>query len=473
MNLGALDTSILLAYLLGTLVFGVWIGRRPQSSSEYMLGGRNMPWWLLLFSIVATETSTVTFLSMPGISYAGDLTWLQLPMGFCIGRLLIILILMPRYFEGRVFTAYEVLQERFGAKTRRLASLLFLTTRSLADGLRLFLSAIVLQELAGIHLSLAVICLGVATIVYTFLGGLRAVVWTDFVQFVIYMSGACLAYLVLLDKIPGGWSTVESTLSESDKLRFFDFSWDFDRVGTFWAGMVGGAVLSMGTHGVDQMMVQRYLSARSRAQASLALGLSGFLAWAQAAFFMLIGLTLFVWSAGAEVASDRIFAQFIIAEMPSGARGVVLGAVFAAAMSTLSSSLNSSATTMTHDIYLPLWRKQADDSDELRVVRVFTIAFGLVQITVGCLGQYFASSVIDSVLAIAGFTTGLLLGLFLLGLRRLPVSEKSALLGFSIGLSVTTYVAFATDVAWPWYAIIASSSTLLGGMLVNRVNRAA
>ncbi|MHC5062582.1 MAG: sodium:solute symporter family transporter [Planctomycetota bacterium] len=473
MDLGGLDTGILLVYLLGTLVFGIWVGRRPQSSSEYMLGGRNMPWWLLLFSIVATETSTVTFLSMPGISFANDLTWLQLPMGFCIGRLLIIGILLPRYFEGRMFTAYEVLQKRLGARIRRLASLLFLVTRSLADGLRLYLSAIVLQELAGIDLSLAVVCLGAATIIYTFLGGLRAVVWTDFLQFLIYMSGAGLAFVVLLGEIPGGWGAVETTLSQGDKLRFFDFGWELDRIGTFWAGLIGGAVLSMGTHGVDQMMVQRYLAAKSQAQAGLALGLSGFLAWAQASFFMLIGLTLFVWSGSAEVAADRVFAQFIIQEMPVGARGIVLGAIFAAAMSTLSSSLNSSATTMTHDLYIPLRRGGASDREELKIVRAFTIFFGCIQIGVGCLGQFLASSVIDSVLAIAGFTTGLILGLFFLGLRRTRISEEAALLGFIVGLLVTGLAAFGTSLAWPWYAVLASGSTLIGGILASRLRPVA
>lgn len=469
MKLGALDTSILLAYLLGTLIFGVWMGRRPKSSADFMLGGRNLPWWLLLFSIVATETSTVTFLSVPGIAYAGDLTWLQLPMGFCIGRLLVIAIFLPRYFEGQLYTAYELLQERFGSSMRTLASLLFLITRSLADGLRLYLSAIVLQELAGIPLGAAVVCLGIATVIYTFLGGLRAVVWTDFLQFMVYMAGAGLALQVLLGEIPGGWQTVQTTLESGDKLRLFDLSLRLDRAETLWAGLIGGAVVSLGTHGVDQMMVQRYLAARSRRQASLALGLSGLLVWLQFAFFMMIGLTLFAWSGAADIPADRVFAKFIIDGMPSGARGIVLGAVFAAAMSTLSSSLNSSATTLTRDIYMPLFRAKARDSEQLRMVRAFTILFGAIQIGVGCLGQFVATSVVNSVLSIAGFTTGIILGIFLLGLCKARVSEQAALVGVSVGILLTGFAAFGTSLAWPWYALVASGSTLLAGLGANRL----
>ena len=204
MSVGAVDLAILGAYLVGVVLFGLWIGRGSSTASDYMVGGRHLPWWLILFSIVATETSTVTFLSIPGFAFSRDMTWLQIPLGFLIGRYAVAYLLMPHYFRGELFTAYEVLARRFGGDAQRVASAMFVVTRTLADGLRLFLTAIVLQEMTGIALPWAVAAIGLATILYTYFGGMRAVLWTDFVQFAIYIGGALLAFWLLLDKLPGG-----------------------------------------------------------------------------------------------------------------------------------------------------------------------------------------------------------------------------------------------------------------------------
>ena len=206
MSVGAIDLAILLAYMAGVVFLGMWVGRVTRTAADFMIGGRDLPWWVILFSIVATETSTVTFLSIPGFAYGRDMTWLQIVFGFVLGRFLVAFLLLPQYFKGNFFTAYEVLDQRFGGATKRTASLIFIVTRSLADGLRLFLSAIVLQEMTGISMVWAVIVIGVATIVYTYLGGMRAVLWTDFLQFMVYMGGALLAFWLLLDHLPGGGS---------------------------------------------------------------------------------------------------------------------------------------------------------------------------------------------------------------------------------------------------------------------------
>lgn len=470
MKIGTLDATLLLGYLVATVLFGLWMGRGNRTLSDYTVGGRNVPWWAVLFSIVATETSTVTFLSVPGIVFGdpGNLTWLQLPMGYIAGRLIVVGLLLPHYFRGQLFTAYEVLEQRFGGATKRVASVLFLVTRNLADGLRLFLTAIVLEQVAGIGLETAVVCIGIGTIVYTFVGGMRAVVWTDLVQFAVYMAGAGIALWVLCDRVPGGWEQIRAAGDAAGKFRLFDFGFALDRVQLFWTGLLGGAVLSTATHGVDQMMVQRYLCARSQREAGWALGLSGIVVTAQFALFMLLGIALWVFYQAQSTtfaSSDRVFATFIVDEMPPGLLGILLGAVFSAAMSTLSSSLNSSATTAVHDLLLP----NADDARKLRWARLLTIAFGAIQIGVGLAGQWTADAVVNNVLAIAGFTTGIVLGVFFLGVLTERVTQRAALAGLVVGATTMTAIHFGTDLAWPWYSLVGSLSTFAAGTLAARL----
>lgn len=453
------------------VAFGVWMGRRQHSAADFMVGGRDFPWWVILFSIVATETSTVSFLSVPGIAWGSDLTFLQLPIGYIVGRLVVVSLLMPRFFRGQIFTAYEVLHERFGGWVQRSASLLFIVTRTLGDGLRLFLSAIVLWKVVGIEMEYAVVCLGGATILYTFTGGMRAVLWTDAVQFLVYMSGAAIAMVVLLGQIDPVIAVLDLAKVE-DKLNFLDFRFDLVTPYLFWTGLFGGAVFAVGTHGVDQMMVQRYLCARNQRDASLALALSGPVVFLQFAFFLLIGTALYAFylqnppdPAFGAGDGDKVFASFIVDHLPVGVLGVVLGAVFSAAMSTLSSSLNSAATALVNDIYMPKQRTDVDDAARLRAVKMFTIFFGVAQIVVGIGGRYLDQSVIGSVLGIQSFTTGIILGVFFLGIFTRRVDQRAALVGLVAGLLIMTGVKFWTDLAWPWYALFGSSATFLFGIL--------
>lgn len=473
MTVGAVDLALLGVYLIGSVLFGLWVGREQKDVADYTVGGRDIPWWALLLSIVATETSTVTFLSIPGFAFARDMTWLQLPMGFVLGRLVVVALLLPQYFSGSFFTAYEVLHLRFGGATKQTASVLFIVTRSLADGLRLFLTAIVLQEMTHMPMSAAVVVIGVTTIVYTFVGGMKAVVWTDVAQFVIYVLGAVLAFGVLLERLPGGWGQLVQTGAEAHKLRVFDFGISLTNPYVFWAGLVGGLFLTIGSHGADQLMVQRYLCARSEKDAGRALWVSGVVVLAQFAFFLLIGVGLFCFYrlSPPPVAfdrPDRVFARFIVDEMPTGALGLVLGAVFAAAMSTLSSSLNSSATAAVNDLYRP-FRPRASSAHLLQLTRGFTVFFGLVQIAVGIAGQWLKETVVSSVLTIAGFTTGIILGVFFLGTFTRRAGQRAALVGMVLGLVGMTAVAFATPLAWPWYAMVGSLGTMLLGWLASFV----
>jgi SSS family solute:Na+ symporter len=469
MNVGTVDLAILLVYLAGVVGLGLWVGRGARDVSEYAVGRRDMAWWLVLASIVATETSSVTFLSIPGFAWSRDLTWLQIALGFLLGRFAVSLFLLPQYFRGSLFTAYEVLHRRFGGATRRTASALFLVTRSLADGLRLFLTALVVQEMTGIPLAWAVVAVGLTTIVYTYAGGLRAVLWTDLVQLLVYLAGAAVAFAILLARLPGGWGQLVDMAGAAGKLRVLDLRFDWSEPYGLWAGLVGGIFITLGSHGVDQMMVQRYLSIGNLREARRALNLSGLLVAAQFALFLLIGTGLWCFYQLHPPAvpfdrPDRVFARFILDELPTGVVGLLLGALFAAAMSTLSSSLNSCATAAATDLLPPVAPER-----QLRRVRLLTAFFGAVQIAVGIAGQWLTSSVVASVLGIAAFTTGIVLGVFFLGLLTRRVGQRAALAGFVVGLAGMTWIYFATPLAWPWYSLAGSLLTVGAGLAASWV----
>jgi SSS family transporter len=467
-SVGSIDLGILSFYLIGVVLLGLWIGRKAETVSDYVVGGRNRPWWLILFSIVATETSTVTFLSIPGFAYSRDMTWLQIPLGFLLGRFAVVFLLLPQYFKGTFYTAYDLLHERFGGATQKAASAMFITTRSLADGLRLFLSAIVLQEMTGIPIHWAVIAMGVGTIVYTFFGGIRAVLVTDLVQFVIYIAGALVALVLIINHLPGGWEELFTVGEAAGKLQIFDLSFDWSEAYGLWAGLLGGLFITLGSHGVDQMMVQRYLCARNLKDAQRALWVGGFVVVAQFALFLLIGVGLFAFYQAfppdaAFERPDRVFARFILDEIPVGLLGILLGAIFAAAMSTLSSSLNSCATAAANDFYFSGKGSKVSAITQLRAVRLLTVFFGVVQIAVGIAGQWVKSSVVSSVLAIAAFTTGIVLGVFFLGIFARRVGEHAAFAGLAVGLTGMSFIKFATPLAWPWFALVGSILTFAGG----------
>jgi SSS family solute:Na+ symporter len=468
-----IDLTVIVIYILGCTALGGWLGSGTKGLQGYFLGERNIPAWAVMISIVATETSTATFLSVPGVAYKGDLTYLQLPMGYLIGRLIVATLLLPSYFRGRIETAYQVLGNRFGDATRRTASLLFLLTRSLADGLRLFLAAKVLQFITGWPIWTAIFAVEAATIVYTYLGGMKAVIWADVIQFTIYICGASVALLILVDKLPGGWDELVTIGQSAHKFRVFNFAFDFTQPFTFWAGLFGGMVLNTATHGADQMMVQRYLSARSQQQAAMALIASGFVILAQFAFFLFIGVGLFTFyqaypPPGTWLAPDDAFASFIVGYLPVGIKGLVIAAIFAAAMGTLSGSLNASASTMVNDLYRPI-TGCTDERRLLRISRILTVAWGLVQMAVALGATRLQDSVVNNALAIASFATGILLGLFLLGILTRRVGQQAALAGMVAGISAVSFAKFGTALAWPWYALVGSTTVFAVGLIASRL----
>ncbi|MCC6420464.1 MAG: sodium:solute symporter [Gemmataceae bacterium] len=472
------DVAVVLAYILGTTALGVWCARRQRTLRTYFVGDRNVAWWLILISIVTTETSAVTFLSVPGLSYAagGNLAFLQLAVGYVVGRILIAWLLLPLYLRGEVFSAYEVLRQRFGPAVQRTASALFLLTRTVADGLRLYLAGLLLHSCTGWDIALSVLAMAAVTLAYTFFGGMKAVIWTDVIQFLLKVGGGLVALLVIIAQLPNGWTTFTAVGHEAGKFTVFNFELDWTEPYTFWAGLIGGGFFTMASHGADQMMVQRYLCSRSLGEARAALILSGFTVLLQFVLFLLVGVGLFVLTRTGQLSpppgtrNDEVFGYFIVNYLPVGLVGLVIAAVLAAAMSTLSGSLNSSASAAVSDFYRPL-RPGRSEGHYLAVSRGLTVFWGLAQVGVGLVAVRFQEqrSVVNDVLAVAGFTTGMVLGLFVLRRLPRPVSSWAALTGLVAGFLAVFAVwlppRFGYEgLAWPWYAPIGTSVTVAAAL---------
>lgn len=479
MALGIVDVAVLILATTASVIIGLFFRGKNNSVEAYLLGGRDMPWWAILGSIVATETSTATVLSVPGFGYgAVGFKFLQLATGFIIGRCLVILFLLPLFFDGKLLSAYEILGKRFGPIAMRGASILFLVTRNLGDGLRLFLAAMVLQMMMGWPLVWSAIAMGLITIAYTYLGGMRSVVWNDCIQFVVYMSGAIASVFVIVHYLPEGWSTLYDFGIANNKFDFIDPQFSLSNANTLWAGIIGGAVLSLGSHGTDQMMVQRYLSAKNLKDAKLAIFFSGIVVFLQFSLFLLIGVLLHCFYSQAGnlipdgIKNDQVFAYFLVHSFPqnTGLVGLMLAAILAAAMSTLSSSLSASASSVVGDLWLPNCKVLPNDRTQVWVTRLLTVGFGLLQIMIGIWASTFDESVVGNALTIAGFSTGVLLGLFLLANFSKTVTGLSAGIGAIAGLAVMGFIQFGLPqwnvrIAFPWLAVFGTSATVLVGLL--------
>jgi len=461
MSLSAVDYAVIGVYLLAITAFGSWFARYQKTTRDYFLTDRSVPWWAICFTIVATETSTLTFIGIPAQAYGGNMTFLQLAIGYIIGRVLVSLLFIPAYFRGELFTSYELLQRRFGTRVKTLAAVIFLITRSLADGIRLFTTALVISIVTQVPVTAVVIVLGAAMIVYTMRGGVSAVIWTDVVQMFVYIAGAAAVAIALLNRIPGGWPEVVRVGQETGRFVFFDPAFDLTRPYTIWAGLLGGVALTLSTHGTDQFLVQRLLSARSAREASRGLILSGFIVFAQFTLFLLIGVMLFAYYQHVPVPqmltrADQILPIFVVSELSNGLAGFIVAAIVAAA---LSPSLNAMAATTVSDFYLPYVNPGADQATQMRVSKRATVAWGIVQLAVAIGAQWMERSVLDAGLAVLSFASGAVLGAFLLGTLAPTVSERDTFFGMVAGLAVMTAVWWSSAIAFTWYVLIGAVTT--------------
>ena len=486
----ALDLIIIFGYLIGIVLFGTWFGRKQKTTADYFLGDRSVPWWAVAFSIVATETSTITFISIPGVAFArgGNFGFLQLVFGYLLGRIVISLLFIPSYFRGELLTVYQLLDQRFGGKIKMVAASLFVVMRNIADGIRLLLTAIVLSAVYAAFQPAAnsetiiigsIILIGLAMIIFTYFGGMEAVIWVEVVQLGIYIAGAIAAAVVLISSIEGGLPTVNSLAGQFGKYSLFDFSFDLTKTYTFWSGLIGGCFLTMSTHGTDQYIVQRYLCTDRARRAIIALLTSGVIVLVQFIGFLFIGVLLFAFyhpftdpayatatsAAFPFTGGDRVFPDFITKYMPTGFSGLVVAAIFAAAMS---SSLNSIAATAVNDLYKP-FRPNRDDRHYLRVSHLLTLIWGIVQVGVALAVRNQPGSALGNALSIASLINGPILGVFLVGTFLRRVSQPPALIGMLVSIGSMLYVFLATQIAWPWYVFLGSLITFVVSWLASFV----
>ena len=488
-NFTALDFIVLIVYLLATTILGLWLGRDQKDAKDYFVAGKAIPWWAILFSVVATETSALTFISIPGLAYTTNLGFLQIAVGYLLGRIVVAYTLLPKYYQGDLVTAYALLEKRFGVATRRFASIIFMGTRALADSVRVFATAIPIALIIGpavpqqYLMPSAILVLGLLTLIYTYHGGMRAVVWTDVMQTAVYLGGGLAALYLVGSLVNGGWGAIFSDAAGAGKLRVFDFYLGFDRPLTLFAGLIGGAFLSMASHGADQLIVQRLLAASSLEDSRKALIGSGVAVVAQFSLFLLIGLGLWIFNNHQTFAvPDSIFPSFVVNQMPAGLRGLIIAAVLAAAMSSLSGSMNSLAAATTHDIYLPLTGRAPADPKVLRMGRIFTLFWGVLLLTAALLYRQQGTPVVVVALSIASFTYGGLLGGFFLGMLWRRAIQRDAVIGMALGILTMSVVVFAKQlvpvfpsigdtltvlsrIAWPWYVLIGTAVTMTVGIL--------
>ena len=467
MGLNKLDLFIIAVYLAGITLFGLRFRKRQRSLKDYFLADRNIPWWAIALSIVAAETSTLTIISIPGLAYDTNLQFLQVVLGYIVGRVIISFVLLPHYFKGDLYTAYELIERRFGRSLRSLTAGLFLLTRAAAEGVRVYAVSIVIRIALGTGEVASIALITVLTLIYTFEGGLTAVIWTDVVQTIIYVGGTLVGVFTILHQVPGGWPAIHELASNMGKLRVFDFGFNVWKPYTFWAGIIGGAVFTTASHGTDQLIVQRLLAARSQKQSVSALLSSGIAIFFQFALFLMVGVMLFVFYRVPSQTfgkADYIYPTFIVQQMAHGVSGLLIAAILAAAMSNLSAALNSLSSSSIIDFYLRS-KPQTDEGRRVALSRLATMGWAIVLFGLAVLSLHKVSRGVEVGLSIASVAYGGLLGVFLLGVLTRRANQTGAMIGMACGFAVELYIWLGTRVAWTWYVLIGSAVTFGVGIL--------
>jgi SSS family transporter len=465
-----IDLAVVIAYVVAITAFGAHFRTGQRTLHDYFLGGRRLPWWAITLSIVCAETSILTIISTPGIAFRSNLGFLQLVLGYLLARAVVSFLLIPRYFAGELFTAYQLIERRFGHGLRLFTAGLFLVTRALAEGVRVFAISIVIAIIFKTGVAASLVIIFALTLLYTLEGGLAAVIWTDVIQLTIYIAGTVVALFVALHTLPGGWGeVVRVAQAAGGKFTVFNFHFDWSQPYLFWTGLVGGMFLNTASHGTDQMIVQQLLAARSRRQSQGALLATGIIVLLQFSLFLVMGVVLYAFYQQFPPTipfhrPDEVYPTFVITRLPVGLCGLLTAAVLAAGMANLSAALNSLASTSVMDFYKPFARPSANDRHYLRVSRLMTLAWGVVIITIALGAQYLQRSALELALTVASVPYGSMLGIFLLGVLTRRATSRGALAGALCALLTLAYVMHSTTIAWTWYVAIGTVVTFVVGL---------
>ncbi|WP_347861491.1 sodium:solute symporter [Salimicrobium sp. PL1-032A] len=470
-----IDYVIFIVYILGTALVGAAFGKKQKSTKDYFLGGRSIPWWAIGLSVMATQASAITFIGAPGWGYDGGLTRMTTFINVPLAMAFLIATIVPFFYKTEVYTAYEYLERRFDVKTRTLTAALFLIARGLATGVVLYAPALVLSVVTGMDVSVTIILMAIIAISYTVLGGISAVIWTDVIQMVVLWVGAGLSVFIIFQDVPGGWTEVMNTAAETGMLQSLDFSFDLSVEYSIWAGVFGGFFLHAAYFGTDQSQIQRVLTSKSIRESKLSLVLSGVLLIPQMLLFLLIGVLLYIYY---QYAGDpninnlnELFPRFVVNELPVGISGLIMAGVFAAAMSSLDSALNSLSAVSVRDFYAKFFRKNASEQHYLKASRYATVFWGIY----ATIFAFFAGNlgpVIEAVNKVGSYFYGALLGVFILAIFTRRVNGSGAFIGVIAGMASVWAVTVFADISWLWNNLVGAVVAIITGTLVSKLFKA-
>ena len=462
-SLVAIDWIIIVLYFILLIGFGIWLGRGQRNARDYFLGGRDLPWWSVALSILATETSALTFIGVPAMAYAGDLGFMQIVIGYAVGRVLLAFLMVPYYFKNEIYSPYALIGKSFGPFAQKIGALFFLVAGTLGAGVRVYVTCIPLQLLLGWSVSSSIIFFVVLSLVYTWFGGIKSVVWTDAIQFVLLFAGGVFVFLYIANLIDGGWSSTFNEAYEEGKLSWFNFNFSFSKPYNFWMGIIGAVVFVLFTHGIDQLVAQRVLACRSVSDGRKALIFCGISIMPMMLLFLFIGSMLWVYYQDASISieiprntmgknqTDYIFPIFILTESPAGIKGLLFVGVFAAAMSSVSSALSALASVSTMD--LGFFINLKDETLKLKWSRHLTLLWGVVLIVVAYLTRE-VESVMNTAFSLVGLTSGALLGGVFLSLLIKRGTAWPVVVGMILSLITMIWIDSLKVVHWPWYTLI-------------------
>ena len=468
-----LDLIIVIVYLILVAVLGIISGGKQKSIKDYFLGAEKIPWFAVSFSIIAAETSTLTFISIPGLAYLTNFNFLQLTFGYLIGRIAVAYLLLPKYYQGEISTVYTYLEKRFGKKTRTFASIIFLLTRVASDGVRLFAAAIPVYLLLNIEPEYAIIIISLIALIYTFTGGMKAIIYVDALQMFVYLGGAVLVIFFINNQLQYSHQLIDIT----GKTSIINFGFEnglsgfFSQPYTLIAGLIGGAFLSMASHGTDQLIVQRLLALNNLKKSQLAIISTGLIIIFQFALFLMIGFFLYKFYGPTNMKSDEVLPLYIINELPKGLSGIIIAGIFAAALSTLAGSISSLSSSTMIDLFLNNKTKNVlNEKSKLIYSRLFTVVWTLILIGSAFFFMNTKKAVVELALSISSFTFGGMLGTFLLGILNSKANENTAIISFIISIITVSIVILLKLVAWTWYVFIGVAAVLILGMIQTKIN---
>lgn len=467
-----LDWTILGIYISGNLLLGYYLSKRIATAEDFYLGKRTTPWWAIGISVIATYVSALSFLGAPAWAYTDGLSVIAIHLNYPIVIFLVITFFLPFFFNSGVASIYEYQEKRFGPKARILVSTIWLVSQTLTSAAILYATSLVLEFITGIDVVYAIFIVTVIALIYTTMGGITAVIWTDVIQAAVLFIGAFIIFFALLDNLTLPLGETLAQLKIQGKTNALNFSGDWTNVTTIWSGVVAMTLYHVTVYGTNQMMVQRALASKNIGDAKKSYLLMGFAAFFIYFLFIFLGILFYAYYGGREFENgNTIILQFAADYGLPGLMGIIAAAVMAASMSSLDSAFNSLSTISVVDFYQKYFVKNGSPQHYLKVTRIFTVFWAMVIIAPAILYSKSTGSILETLSQVGSYFVGAQLGMFALGFFSKHATERGLLIGTAVGFGVVWYVATKTDIAWPWYCLIGAvtnmSVSTVASMLVD------